>query len=268
MNTEKGIKPLVLIVSCILLSFVIRVAVVQPQNLLPGKNEFTIRGELQDVYHYLGGAKAGGRPCLLFAPGDGGWRGFAITLAKTMASWSYDVYGLDTKHYLASFTGKTTLKEVEVMEDILALAKAVTRQERRVVLIGWSEGAGLLLLGAAQEDKNLLEGLVAVGLGDSNVLGWRFMDNFTYLTKKAPDEPTFSAGSYNNRASPLPLVMIQSTHDEYVPVHESGRLFALAKEPKRFFQVDAENHRFDGNQENFFRLLKEALIWIRQPRNR
>ena len=47
---------------------------------------------------------------VLFLPGVGGWRGWAITIAETMASWGYDVYG-----------------------------------------VGWSEGAGLAVLGAAGE---------------------------------------------------------------------------------------------------------------------
>ena len=39
-----------------------------------------------------------------------------------MTSWGYDVYGLDTKTYLTSFTGKTTLKETEVAADFHQLA--------------------------------------------------------------------------------------------------------------------------------------------------
>jgi len=254
----------VMVLICAALSLVLTTATGRPEQLQPGGNKFTVRGEPQDIYHYPGGAEAGKQSCLLFASGDGGWRGFAVTMAETMASWGYDVYGLDTKHYLASFTGRTTLKEPQVMEDVLNLAKVVTREERRVILIGWSEGAGLFLLAAAQQYKDPFAGLVAVGLGDFNVLGWRFRDNFTYLTKKEPHEPSFSAAAYVSRVCPLPLAVVQSTHDEYVPKDESDHLFSLAKEPKRLFLVEAENHRFDGNQEEFFRLLKEALIWIRQ----
>jgi len=41
---------------------------------------------------------------VIFLPGDGGWRGTAVAMGRTIASWGYDVYGFDTKKYLAAFT--------------------------------------------------------------------------------------------------------------------------------------------------------------------
>ena len=195
----------------------------------------------------------------------GGWRGFAITVATQVAGWGYDVYGLDTKAYLESFTGKAALKETEVMTDIRTLAEAV-REKRRVALIGWSEGAGLMALAAAAPSKDAYAGLITMGLGDKNVLGWRFADNLTYLTRKPPNEPTFSALSNMSRIAPLPLVMLQSAKDEYVGEAEVNRLFHAAAEPKRFVPVEAQNHRFDGAQPEFFQRLKEALEWTTAAR--
>jgi len=65
-------------------------------------------------------------------------------------------------------------------------------------------------------------------------------------------------------SAPLPLFLIQSGHDEYTPLDEAKKLFALAREPKRFVLVEAKNHRFDGNQEEFFQKLHEGLQWISQ----
>ena len=232
----------------------------QSVRLRPGTNSVPVRGVPQAVYYYPGGAGSMERPCVLFAPGDGGWRGFAITLAKQVGAWGYDLYGMDTKGYLESFTGKTTLKETDVMTDLRALAEAV-RGKRRVALIGWSEGAGLMALAAAAPSKEAYTGMITLGLGDKNVLGWRFFDNLTYLTGKEPNEPTFSALSYMPRIAPLPLVMLQSTKDEYVGGEEAKRLFSAAVEPKRFVLVEARNHRFEGAQPEFFRQLREALKW-------
>ncbi|HWR54794.1 MAG TPA: AcvB/VirJ family lysyl-phosphatidylglycerol hydrolase, partial [Bryobacteraceae bacterium] len=58
----------------------------------------SIRGVPQDVYHYGSGGRH--RGTVMFLPGDGGWRGFAVNVAEEMASWGYDVYGFDTKRYL------------------------------------------------------------------------------------------------------------------------------------------------------------------------
>jgi pimeloyl-ACP methyl ester carboxylesterase len=215
----------------------------------------------QSVYYFSGGAGALEHPCVVFLPGDGGWRGWAITVATQVAGWGYDLYGVDTKAYLESFTGKTTLKETDVMADIRTVAEAV-RGRRRVALIGWSEGAGLVALAAATPSKGAYTGLITISLGDTNVLGWKFADNLTYLTGKQPDEPTFSALSYIPRIAPLPLVMLQSTKDEYIGRDEANRLFNAAAEPKRFVPVEAQNHRFDGAQPEFFRQLRQSLEWV------
>jgi hypothetical protein len=55
--------------------------------------------------------------------------------------------------------------------------------------------------------------------------------------------------------------MLQSSRDEYVPLEEAKRLFERAREPKKFALIEAQNHRFDGNLEEFFRRLSEALRW-------
>jgi len=75
-----------------------------------GKKAVTVRGQKQEIYYYPAtGAKLNRK--VLFAPGDGGWRGWAITIAQQMAGWGYDVYGLDTRTYLSGFTGGAGIKE-------------------------------------------------------------------------------------------------------------------------------------------------------------
>lgn len=249
-----------------LVALVLIPALLAAQNVAPGKNSLTVRGRVQYVYFYPGRNSADapqGR--ILFAPGDGGWRGFATAVAETVANWGYDFYGLDTKQYLESFTGKTTLTETEVMTDIRAIADWIAPvRAGRVILLGWSEGAGLMVLAAAAEDRNKYVGVITMGLGDMNVLGWRFADNLTYITKKEPREPAFSSLTFIPRIAPLPIVMIQSSNDEYVARSEADRLFAAAREPKRFILVEARNHRFDGNQDEFFRQLRAAFEWVIQ----
>ncbi len=231
------------------------------QRAQVGKNAYLLRGRQQDVYYYPGQNE--GRPLLgpvLFVPGDGGWTGFGITIAKQMASWGYDVYGIDTKRYLESFTdGNKTLSEADVVSDFRSLSEWVS-PERSVLLVGWSEGAGLGLLGAT--NKKAFRGFVAIGLGETSVLGWRTIDNLTYITKKEPNEPHFSSLPWLPRLSPAPLAMIQSEGDEYTALDAAKKLFAAAGEPKRWWLVRARNHRFDGAREQFFGALRESLEWI------
>ena len=228
---------------------------------MPGMNVVTIRGQKQELhYHPAKGAALHHK--ILFAPGDGGWRGWAVTIGETMASWGYDVYGLDTKVYLDGFTATTPLTESDAAKDFREIAEWMTnRSGEKVTLVGWSEGAGLFVLGAAGDgNKNIFNGLVAFGLGDENVLAWHWSNNIMSLVKK-PKEPTFRAADYMAKIAPLPLLMIQSSHDQYTSVDEANRLFALAHEPKRLVVVDGQNHRFDGNQNEFFLKLRDGLSW-------
>ena len=230
----------------------------------PGKNEVLIRGRTQHVYYYpAGGTYLHPALCILFAPGDGGWRGAAVGMAGRMASFGYDVYGLDTKQYLEGLSDPISLRPGDVMADFQQLSERLASgKARRVILIGWSEGAGLMVLAAASvEGRRYYQGVITMGLGDSNVLGWSWLDDVTYVTKMEPREPTFSALSYMDKISPLPLMMLQSSRDEYVPLEEAKRLFERAREPKKFALIEAQNHRFDGNLEEFFRRLSEALRW-------
>jgi pimeloyl-ACP methyl ester carboxylesterase len=132
-----------------------------------------------------------------------------------------------------------------------------------VTIVGWSEGAGLGVLATApQESKSVFRGVVAIGLPETGILGWRWQDTVTWVTKKIPDEPRFQTKPYLRSVSPLPFVMIQSSQDEWTPVWAARALFDAAADPKRLFLVDSKNHKFEGNRDEFFRRLREALEWM------
>jgi len=232
----------------------------------PVRQTVTVRGQRQDLYCYRGTPSAS-RSTVLFLTGDGGWRGFAIDIAEAVASWGYDVCAMDTKRYLEAFTvGDRRLRESEVAGDLRSAAAQVAgRPGQTVIYLGWSEGADLGVLAAsAVEAKSVFKGLVVLGLSESGVLGWRWQDNVTYVTRREPDEPHFATAPYLARIAPLPFVMLHSTHDEYTSLETARKLFQLAGEPKRFRPVEAQNHRFDGNHPDFFRGLREGLEWVNQ----
>ncbi len=224
----------------------------------------SVRGQSQDVYAYpRTGSQSKGT--ILFAPGDGGWRGFAVTMAETMASWGYNVYGLDTKRYLESFAStKTPPQDSQVMADMRTVFEAIRKTpSERPVLVGWSEGAGLGALAASSdENKKVFRGVVLIGLPSQAVLRWRWVDDVTYVTKKMPDEPSVATAPYLTKVTPLPLLMIHSSGDEYTNVPLARSMFDAAREPKRFSLVEAQNHRFEGNEGDFFRALQDGLDWV------
>ena len=233
-------------------------------EIKPGKNSILIRGQQQKLFFY-----PSRNPSLhhkiLFAPGDGGHRGFAITIAEKLAELGYDVYAIDTKHYLSSFTGKTHLTESEVMADFHQLTDSIPHNSgEKITIAGWSTGAGLAVLAAASENKASYDGLIAISLGKTNILGWRWKDNFTYLTGKTPKEPTFQTEQYLTKIAPLPVFVIQSSNDQFIPADEAQALFVTMKKPKHFALIHANNHSFESNRDGFFAALQQGMDWVKK----
>lgn len=231
----------------------------------PGKNEVTIRGQRQTVYFYLAEGTGPHRK-VLFAPGDGGWRGFAITITEDLAKAGYDVYCVDTRRYLQSFTGPVVLSTAEIASDFNQMARWIQQGgQERLLLVGWSEGAGLGLAATADAaNETIFDGLVAIGTSEYNILAWRWTDISAEITKKVPREPTFKSAEFMAKVSPLPLFVIASTSHEYITPEATRALFSAARQPKRLVMIDARNHKYSGNTEGFFRALREGLNWIQQ----
>jgi uncharacterized protein len=83
-----------------------------------------------------------------------------------------------------------------------------------------------------------------------------------------PDEPTFRTSTIVGNVAPVPLAVIHSTHDEFVPVADVERIVQRAAEPKRLWTIDAADHRFSDKLSLFDRRLLEAIDWLdaRTPR--
>ena len=235
-----------------------------PLHFQAGKNQVTVRGQVQKVWFYPAVGTSLHHK-ILFAPGDGGHRGFAILIAEKLAALGYDVYTLDTRHYLASFTGKTQLTPSDVMTDFHTLAQQISgNSTEKITLAGWSTGAGLSVLAAANEDKTDYDGLLAISLGKTNILGWRCVDTLATWFGKVPHEPTFQSAEYVSRIAPLPVFVIQSSRDEFIPQEDAEYVFVQAKRPKHFRLIHANNHSFAGKREEFFAALQHGFQWITQ----
>ncbi|MBI4886110.1 MAG: hypothetical protein HY824_03365 [Acidobacteria bacterium] len=220
-----------------------------------------LRGHAQTLHIY--GRR--GDPPVVISSGDGGWMHLAPHVAQVLASRGCFVVGFDVKGYLRGFTaGGAGLRPDDEPGDYKTLVDFAARgSSRRPILIGVSEGAGLSVMAAGQADvKAAIDGVVGLGLPDVNELGWRWTDALIYLTHGVPHEPTFRTTVFIGSVAPLPLAMIHSSHDEFVPLAEARQVFAAAREPKHLWVVNAFNHRFSSNLAEFDRRLVEALAWI------
>jgi fermentation-respiration switch protein FrsA (DUF1100 family) len=228
----------------------------------------TLRGQAQTVRLY--GTRGSGDPVIV-SSGDGGWIHLGPYVAELLAAKGFFVIGFDARAYLAGFTsGSATLRPQDEPGDYRLLCQYAARgSDKKVILIGVSEGAGLSVLAATDpQTKPAIGGVVGLGLPDLNELGWRWRDALIYITHGVPKEPTFSAAAIVNRVSPIRLALIHSTQDEFVPLAEVQKVFAAAREPKKLLIVKASNHRFSDNLPDFGRRLLEALDWVRQKQAR
>jgi alpha-beta hydrolase superfamily lysophospholipase len=225
------------------------------------RQAISLRGHQQSLYLY---GAPGGVPAVV-SSGDGGWVHLAPHVAELLASRGYFVVGFDVKAYLSSFTSDHAgVSTEDEPGDFLVLARyAAGETGKAPVLIGVSEGAGLSVLAATDPGtKREIAGVIGLGLPDLNELAWRWRDAVIYLTHKPPHEPLFSAAAVIGQVSPLPLAIIQSTHDEFVSINDTARMLQAAGDPKRLWTIEAADHGFSDNLAEFDRQLLEALAWI------
>jgi len=231
----------------------------------PRRVKLTIRGAEQNLYLFTPDARKADAPAAVVVSGDGGWHGLITDVAQYLSDRGHTVVGVDSKAYLESLCKPKALEPAQVTGDFGAIAQFAKAQagSKSVVLVGWSEGAGLSVLGGL--DPNLrpdLRGVVAIGLPELNELAWRWSDAVIYVTHKVPNEPTFNSKDYVGQLAPVPLMTIQSTQDEFVPLATAHEIFARAQEPKQLALIEASGHHFDGQRPALWQALERALGWF------
>lgn len=228
---------------------------------------FPLRGKTLTltVYQPVGPAKG----TVIMGSGDVGWVGVGVAMAEFLSAEGYVVVGLNVRQYLSSFTtGKTHLQPSDPPADYLAMSEWLRSNKlliEPVVASGISEGAALAIL-AASSPKNhaWLRGVVTMGVPPIAELAWKWTDFTSWITKTDAREPSFAAKDYVAAVSPLPLVMLQSRKDEYVPEADYRELHSLAKAPKKLVLIDASNHRFTDRRQELRAEFLAGLAWIQQ----
>jgi len=249
------------VLSGILLAFFCASASAGPSQSL----SFPLRGKSLTLALYRpAGAPKG---TVVMASGDVGWVGLAVSMAEFLSDRGYVVIGLNTRQYLTAFTsGRTHMETQHPPEDYGVLRNFLEEQKllhHPTVLSGVSEGAALAVL-AASSDANhrWVDGVVTMGTPMVAELAWRWSDFTTWITKKDADEPSFSPLHFIQKIAPAPIVMIQSTRDEYVSEADYRKFEATARHPKRLVLISAANHRFTDKQTELRAEMLTALAWI------
>lgn len=212
-----------------------------------------------------------GMPLLFYATGDGGWRGKDVDTYRHLARWGYPVAGFSAPSYLSHLgfvSGTTTpVRLARDYQRLIEFAKQALNlpETTRTVLVGVSRGAGLAVVAAGRRELNVeLAGVLAIALTREE----EYVRHYQVKPGRTPaDMPTrelvkFQTYRYLDRLRALPLVVIQSTGDNYLPAASARKLFGPDTDLRRFVSIEARDHSFDGAREALYAQMADALTWM------
>ncbi len=206
---------------------------------------------------------------IVYATGDGGWRGLDKKIFGWISTWGYPVVGFSSRNYLKNLEyirdTTTPRRLVRDFEQVIWAAeqKFEMQPSTPVVLVGLSRGAGLAVVAAGQGglDSNLA-GVIAIALTkeEEHVI-------YRPRRRRQPNQPRreivkIQTYQYLPRINTVPVVVIQSTHDGYLPAGAARALFGPDTEMKKLIAIDARNHSFRGGCPNLYVETQNALSSI------
>jgi len=242
------------------------------EDVVTEDRDVPVHGQLFKVHFYRPRDLATPTPAI-YACGDGGWRGLAPRTAQQLAHVGFAVAGIDAKVFLRELSSPNNpLTFRTLASDYAEIANGLRNYAHldantSVYVYGWSLGAGFAIaVGSDQATRSNWAGIVAIGLPAQNQLISGFGGNNADLRNPANARLGFRSEAVLSTLSPVPLVMIESTSDSASPQKVSRKLFAVARDPKQYVLINAENHRFSGARSEFYSALTNAVVWIRQVR--
>ena len=210
---------------------------------------------------------------LVYATGDGGWSGLAGDIYDWLAQWNYPVVGFSSKEYLKNLgyvsdtTTTTPRRLVRDYQSIIGFAESRLElpASTPVILVGLSRGAGLSVVAAGQGDLGShLAGLLAIALTKEEEHVFRYRSRALRSDGDAPRRERVMIETYRylNRFASLPVMVLQSTHDGYLPADEARRLFGPDTAFRKLRAVEAANHSFRRGCHALYAECENALKWI------
>lgn len=217
---------------------------------------------------YLSAGTTGHGPLVVYATGDGGWFGKDKEIFNTLVPWGYPVVGFSARDYVHHLDGKRALEPEELADDYAAIIAAADLAlglpaDTRVVLVGKSRGAGLQTVAAGPPRlRPQLLGLLAIGLTHE--------EEFARVRSPPGDPagPLAMAQLYDllPHLAAVPIAVIQSTRDQYVPAAAARALFGPDTTTRRLIPIDASDHDFGGARARMYDELRRNLDWLCGPR--
>jgi fermentation-respiration switch protein FrsA (DUF1100 family) len=206
------------------------------------------------------------RPLLVFATGDGGMHRKDLDAYHHLVALGYPIVGFDAHDYVTHLgrdEGTTPSRLAADYQRIIDIARQVLHLSTAhpVVLVGVSRGAGLSVVAAGQRLlRSSIAGVVAVALTqEEEYVRW-----YRRLRRgdSAQGRVIVDVYEYLPRLRDMPIAVIQSTRDNYLPAAAARGLFGPDAPHRRFQAIDAENHSFKGARAQLYDAMRTALAWI------
>lgn len=209
---------------------------------------------------------------VLYASGDGGWFGTAIDMWRLMAHEGVAAAGFSARAFLKVERPRgARLNPAQLAREYRGIVDAATRalglaSDVPVILAGWSRGAAFAVLAAAEPHAvPHLAGVIAIGLDATEDLAidgpGDESDDGSPPAASTPGAHVFHPYTRLRRV-PVPVAVIQATHDDYLPASSARALFGPDSPTRRFITVEARNHRFAGGTAALDQALGDAVRWL------
>jgi virulence protein VirJ len=231
------------------------------------ERQLVLNGHALRLHMYDPRASAG-RPLLVYATGDGGWSGKDLSAYRALVRSGDPLVGFDAHDYVrhlgAGLAATTTPGRLaHDYQAIIAAAAAAMHlpADGPVVLVGVSRGAGLSVVAAgAPSLRPALRGVLAMGLTREEEYARWFRPIRPLERRRVP--VMVELYDYLPRLGSLPVAVIQSTRDRYLPAAAAQTLFGPDTPSRRFITVEARNHSFAGARATLYEKMAAALEWI------
>ena len=201
-------------------------------------------------------------PLVIYATGDAGWYGDDREIFTEIARWGYPAVGFSAREYVHHIGAHvTTLPPADVAYDYGAIADAAEAAlhltaSTPVLLVGKSRGADLAVVVASEPSfQSRLAGVIAVGLT---------REEEYVAIEGAPGVTPVMFQTYDSmpRIGPIPVAVVQSTHDDYVPADQARMLLGPDTASRTLRPVASGDHNFSGAVEEMYEEMSECLSWI------
>jgi len=206
---------------------------------------------------------------ILYASGDAGWLGASKVVLEHMAEVGYTIAAYDSRELVSDI--KRAGGEVSFAAAAAEIGALLVEAKRLsglpastpTIVTGFSRGASLVVFAAGEPSlqAHICGGVAMALTRESDYI----------IVPDAAHRPasiqldgkgrilTYPAIA---RLGPIPIAVIQSAGDSYVPADEARRLFGPDTPTRRLYEVDARNHGFGGGREELLHALDESLAWI------